>query len=603
MQHNPTLMLKKTGKWLFFSFIIFVCFSRIENATAQSASAEIQPKRIVLGESTYYLLTIKDIQDPTPPVFPKSANYEIEILAPDVRSSSFRQIDFITGKIIKNENHHVVFRFRLTPKHSGQIEIPGFTYNHQQFSQNIAPVLFIVEKEAPGNKFVNVQLRSNLSEVYVGQPFSITITVLAEKKLYPEECAIEADWIVDIPNFSTGYFETPAKYKTFYMDLDTQNSPRRAEVPFEQEVLEENGNNSYQYKFTREYIPMSAGTYEIPPSTLKCAGLFEETRKQYVNLKVIKTSNPLKLLIQDAPEENRPETYSGAMGDFTFEATIERPEIQVGEAWIVQMKIRGVGNIKTMGTPKIPELPDFKYYEPKIEVKEISKKGYEEEALILAEIVPKKPGMYTLPPILFTYFDTKTKTYQTLKSPPFELTAKKSDGKILETFKASEDSEHQKIQAGIQYIQENLSLLKHQTYYFNAWLYWSIYPVSLLIYGLLNLRRKMQHSYSSNEALRARDMAYKKAKTQLSNLGTEPLTQLAEIWITYLSEKLMLPPGLISAKQISEPLHKTKASATLIQEIIQLIQDLEYSRFGGTKGASDLEKRVSDTLNKSEKVL
>jgi hypothetical protein len=35
--------------------------------------------------------------------------------------------------------------------------------------------------------------------------------------------------------------------------------------------------------------------------------------------------------------------------------------------------------------------------------------------------IPRYPGKFTIPPIEFSYFDTRTNTYKTVSSPSYEL--------------------------------------------------------------------------------------------------------------------------------------------------------------------------------------
>ena len=58
-------------------------------------------------------------------------------------------------------------------------------------------------------------------------------------------------------------------------------------------------------------------------------------------------------------------------------------------------------------------------------------------------IVPRNQGKYEIPPIEFTYFDTRTSTYKTIKTNAIPLTVEKGNGKSAEVadFSQSEDQD------------------------------------------------------------------------------------------------------------------------------------------------------------------
>ncbi|MEK7483358.1 MAG: BatD family protein [Planctomycetota bacterium] len=589
-------MWKKIGNRIgFFFWTSFLLLGE-----AQSVSVNLKPERIIFGESTRYYVTVKDIKEPSPPQIPENPDFQIQELPPS--SNSRQMISFGAQGLVQEEHFEMVFRYIITPKKVGQCEISGFTYTHESFSQGVQPILFYVEKEAPGNKYVEVVLKTVPSEkIYLGQPFVLQIVITSERKLPPDNCTIDTEWIVDLPNFTIGEPKIPPKGKAFDILLDVPNMRRGDRIPFEREVMNREGVVSYQYTFQQEYIAMNSGSHQIPSCLLRCGGLFDENRGRWIDLKVIEPSNSLDLLIQDAPEEGRPESYCGGIGTFTFESSLEKNEIALGEALVFRLKIRGIGNLKTMGLPKIPAHPNFKYYEPKMEIKETGKR-YEQEATILAEVVPKASGTYALPPVLFSYFDIQKKTYQTLTSPAFEVKVQKTEGTTLEVGGPSKENSYKEIKTGVQYIKEELSLLNHQNYYFKNTFYWLLYPITLLLYTIFTLRRRFLQRYSGNESLKAKDQAYKKASLRLiETKDNRSVANLYEIVTTFLSEKLMLPLGMINTKQIVEPLTQQHVKPENIQTISKLLEEMEHSRFGGVS-IENLETRVTQALNQLEKL-
>jgi hypothetical protein len=595
-------MWKKIGNPPLFFGILWILLSP---SFAQDITAQVSPERIVLGESFYYSLEIEDLKEPTPPEIPQDPAYTVEKLRPNVRSSS--SITMINGRLSKIENYVTEFRFRLTPHQAGVCKIPPFTYTDQGFSKTLAPLQVQVDKEAPGNRFVQVLLSTTPKSIYIGQPFPITLTILSEKLLdtQNQSATIDAKWIVEFPNFQAGKFnDSKSNFQPIVLEFNGQSTM----VPFRyQEERVAGGKVLYKYTFTREFICEVAGSHKIPPTRLKCERFIDPQRRQYLPLKVVQHSNPLDIEIHDAPSQGRPESYSGAIGTFSFKTQIRPHEMSVGEAGILELEIEGVGNIKTMGIPTIPQHPDFKYYEPKVDIQEIDAGNYKHKASILVEIVAKKPGDYVLPPILFTYFDTAKEAYKTLSSSPFSLKIKPEEAheKIQVGGHSTESSgQSPQILSSIQYIKTDLKALKSHRYWFKAWEYWSFYFLGILLFLVFHIKRRYELRYSNNVALKTKEQAYKKAKASLALEALKPNTssvELAEIFTTYLSEALMQAPGKITPHDLPPILQEAKLSPALSQQTLELLKELEYSRFGG--GSTPLTSQVLQLLPQLEKVL
>jgi hypothetical protein len=132
-------------------------------------------------------------------------------------------------------------------------------------------------------------------------------------------------------------------------------------------------------------------------------------------------SNPLSLTIKPLP--TAPPGFSGAVGEFTFTSKVIPVTAGVGEPVTWTIELAGTGNWPDItGLPQREVSNDFQVVQPKS--KRAMKDGTLFEGTLSEDVVlvPSRPGTYRLAPVRFTYFDTKSGTYQTIASEPVTVT-------------------------------------------------------------------------------------------------------------------------------------------------------------------------------------
>ncbi|MCK7528271.1 MAG: hypothetical protein MZV64_67220 [Ignavibacteriales bacterium] len=61
-------------------------------------------------------------------------------------------------------------------------------------------------------------------------------------------------------------------------------------------------------------------------------------------------SNTLKVEVMPLPENNKPESFKGAVGKFDFSATLDKQKTKTNEPINLKFDISGTGNIKLFRT-------------------------------------------------------------------------------------------------------------------------------------------------------------------------------------------------------------------------------------------------------------
>jgi oxygen tolerance protein BatD len=110
------------------------------------------------------------------------------------------------------------------------------------------------------------------------------------------------------------------------------------------------------------------------------------------------------------------------VGHFTFDVTVDRPSVPIGDAVTLTMTVAGNGNVRNVALPDLPTLPGWKGYEPKTNV--VMQGGTTASGSKTVEwlIRPERPGQTVIPALTFVSFDPAEKRYVESNSKPIELT-------------------------------------------------------------------------------------------------------------------------------------------------------------------------------------
>ena len=109
------------------------------------------------------------------------------------------------------------------------------------------------------------------------------------------------------------------------------------------------------------------------------SNIFNNFFDSYATRPVTVTSQPILLHVSPLPEENRPQDFSGAIGQFDFQANVSPLQVKAGDPLTLKMELKGSGNFKNLKMP-VFQAPGFKSYEPQI--KDVGDEKTAEEVII-----------------------------------------------------------------------------------------------------------------------------------------------------------------------------------------------------------------------------
>jgi BatD DUF11 like domain len=134
-----------------------------------------------------------------------------------------------------------------------------------------------------------------------------------------------------------------------------------------------------------------------------------------------------KLEVKPLPKEGRPEDFSGAIGQFSLQASATPKQAAAGEPISLNVTVSGRGNFDAMGAPILLEADGWRTYPPgeKFEASPTDPIGFNGEKRFEYMLVAREERSQT-PVARLSFFDPSLEKYVTIKSTPIEVAAKGS---------------------------------------------------------------------------------------------------------------------------------------------------------------------------------
>ena len=178
-------------------------------------------------------------------------------------------------------------------------------------------------------------------------------------------------------------------------------------------VEEQIGGESY-YALeldNRVFFPVTSGTYRVEPFGVDIV----DRRIYRVN------ADKKNIAVKSLPTKNRPVSFNGLVGDFTFEAELSNNEAGLNEVITLQLTITGEGNLHHAIAPELSLPAEVELYADPVETKgyKIGTNGFKGALNYTYPLKVVKKSRSEIPEIEFSYFNPKKKKYITHTSKPF----------------------------------------------------------------------------------------------------------------------------------------------------------------------------------------
>ena len=409
-------MLKKMFSLTFLVVFLLLSSGQMPAAAEDiSVTAEVDRRSLELGSFCQLKITVKGAQKVEPVVLPKIEGMESRYLGPST------SIAMMNGQYSASRS----FQYNLYPLSEGRYTVPALdvVINGNTYSTEPIYLEVTASRAAAGPGRLNGPKDSLQDKIF--------LTLSASQQEYYVNERIPLSMKLYIQNLSVRNVHYP---EIDHAGFAVQDSP---DVQQSTEIL---GGLKYDViTFRAEVFPTRQGDLTLGPARLVCdilfkntqsrssinrmdsllndsffRGLFEDFDQQTISIK----SADLKISVLPLPDEGRPKDFSGAVGQYDFDATVTPTAVKVGDPLTVRMSASGQGNLEAIQMPTLEGEGAFKFYDPQVTENPRSK-SLEQVA------IPMSDAIKAFPAVRFSYFDTESRQYKTVTRGPFPLTITK----------------------------------------------------------------------------------------------------------------------------------------------------------------------------------
>lgn len=368
-----------------------------------------------------------------------------------------------------------------------------------------------------------------------------------------------------------------------------------------------NGRGFWVYTLRRfAGFPLRTGELTIGSMTLTISrdsvfDLFDPNSAQ-PDLK--RNSVPILLHVKPLPAENRPKGEI-AVGQFEIAAQLDRTQVVTGDAVTLTANIKGKGNIRAVRVAD-PVVNGLQVLQPEThDLVEAPGERVQGTRTMSWLVVPKAPGVYTIPPLEFSAFDPATQSYQRVKSAPLQLTAagnaRPETSATQEPLQPSDDDAAGSDAPTWPTIRPSSELARAKTPLASL----AFYPFALAVLPLLWLGAVLAPSLRrlrTNDAADADRQAITQAEKRLASakaaLGERDArkfhSELAAALLALLAARLREPVLGLTHTQLRGVFARRGLPEPLGNRILSVLSDCDFARFSSSAVAeSDMQSRLA----------
>ncbi len=181
-------------------------------------------------------------------------------------------------------------------------------------------------------------------------------------------------------------------------------------------------------------FPTSPGSKTIEPLSIQAqvrasrrsSDLFDDIFSRNLlssRVPVVIATEPVEIEVVPLPDEGRPASFTGLVGDLDLSASLDKTQATTNEALTYRLQISGEGNLRTLPEPDIAFPNDFEVYPPELS-ESIDRSGGRVSGSRIYEyvLIPRSPGTRTIPSVEYGYFDPRQGRYAAAASDPIRVT-------------------------------------------------------------------------------------------------------------------------------------------------------------------------------------
>lgn len=515
------------------------------------------------------------------PSLPEIDGASIRLL-PGERSSSFTRI--VNGRMTTRQSRTFVVEIR--PLREGEITVPPIEIEADGRLFRSEPTTILARRSEVGD-LLQAIVAAEPSQVYLGESTIATLRIVIRPFTDPDLglTLSESDmWsLVDLDGSEFGAFTGALR------ELALQR--RR---PWGREI-ELDGRTYYQYDLTARVQPMRAGPPDLGdlrismryPTGLRAGrDFFGRVEYSLGGTRPISAAPLIEPIeVRPLPEEGRPASFTGAVGEFSIAATAAPTRVSVGDPITLSIQIadrsRERQQLDLLTPPPIASQPDLAAGfrippDPLAGVVEGRTKTF------TATLRPRSEAVREIPPIAFSWFDPVEGRYRTASTAPIPLevraTASLDLSEVLGAAAPRASAAAPPLERGLL---PNATLdaatLRHEGVSPDwRWLLVALLPPLAAAALLLAVRRS--RFLAANPAVARANRARRTALRRLSGADADAI---ATALCGYVADGSLAADRSLTSREAIAELERCGVPEAIRGSFARIVRECERSRFGG----------------------
>ena len=525
--------------------------------------------------------------------------------------STSQQMQIVNGRVSTS----IAWTYVLQPRKTGRFSLPAasITYDGNTLRSNaVAITVGTAVPNSGGTKreerTPDVDLGDNLfiraipnkTDVYLGEPITVTY------KLY-SRVAFQLDNPIKLPRM-VGFWSED-------IEAPTRLEPR----------IEVFNGRQYETYMMRKvlYFPTQSGKLVIEPFEIGTTVRVRKRRQtgsdafdrffsdpffdSYDNVKKTLLTQKVNVNVRPLPEEGRPKGFTGVVGDYEMDATLDRTTLKANETATLKVVLRGTGNLRLLDEPAMTLPSGVDRYDPTI-TEDVSPsdgtlRGSKSFEYIL---VPRFAGKVTIPPLTFSYFDLQKKKYVTLTSASFVMDIAEGDERL-----SAGDLEQTRVDylamdiRGIREGGEGLTRGGEAGVRPAIMLLLYLLPLMFLVAALMwKQRHDRLHGdvagMKRRRATRGADRRLRESKKHLeAGRSDDYYLEIARALWGYVQDKLGMPTSVMAIDAVAGRLGERGGDEAITMQVRTALEAVEYARFSPTRASVGEMRALYDTASEA----
>lgn len=545
-------------------------------------------------------------------------SYTVNAQASNLKAPTFRDFNFLGGpsqstssnmQIINGQVSQTVqysYTFHLQAVNLGVFEIgeASITVNGQTHRSNKLSVE-VVAGNAPAARQQQPQQRQQNTQAQEVQTIGakdVFVRAIASKtNVYEgEEIAVLYKMYTAIPIAQYSINKIPSSRGFWTSELsDRRGQPKQYQETFD-------GRNYTVAEIRKVYVyPQQSGNLKIEPLEMEILAQVRKAQQQrrgfwdsffddpffgggHTNVKKSISSNTVNINVRKLPD-NVPVEFSGAVGNFSISASVDRTELPANEALKLQLTITGKGNLKLIDYPTIKFPKDFEVYDPKsIDQTKVTETGTSGSMIFEYVAIPRSKGNYKIEASKFVFFNPAKGNYVSLSIPEFEIKVSKGTGSGESILTSVNQKELQYVGSDIRFLnKQSHALTQKKLLFFGSFVYWILLILPLLLFILFIMIYKKEIKKRSDIVSVRNKKAGKMARKRLlqarkmldSNAKNEFYEELSKAIWGYTADKLMISNSDLSTETVIDAVKAAGLKVEIVSNLENLLHECEFARF------------------------